>query len=105
MGKDWPYAKMSHEASEAGGPEKWVEMIKHDAYENGAEDMQEKMMLWVYVAAGVGALTTFLAQKVKNHIEKKKEEKQKRADSAKEATEKIIEYMAEEKEDDRTGEG
>lgn len=28
MSKEWDYAKMSHEASLAGGPEKWIEIIK-----------------------------------------------------------------------------
>lgn len=73
MSKEWDYAKMSHEASLAGGPEKWIEIIKRDSYNVGASDMKKLLVLPLLAAGtGLGVLSTIGWQKIHRRITEKK---------------------------------
>lgn len=52
MSKDWSYAKMAQDAANAGGPDKWLEVIKKAAYDAGASDMKNALVLPL-LAAGM----------------------------------------------------
>ena len=75
MSKDWPYAKMAQDAANAGGPDKWLEVIKKAAYDAGASDMKNALVIPL-LAAGVGLGTVCVVGGQKSHkwvIDKKKE--------------------------------
>lgn len=73
MSKKWDYAKMSHEAALAGGPEKWIEIIKRDSYNVGASDMKNLLVVPLLTASmGLGALCTIGCQKIHGRIAEKK---------------------------------
>ena len=44
MSKDWSYAKMAQDAANAGGPDKWLAVIKEAAYDAGATDMTDDFL-------------------------------------------------------------
>ena len=58
MSKDWSYAKMAQDAANAGGPDKWREVIKKAAYDAGASDMKNALVLPLLAAGmGIGAVS------------------------------------------------
>ena len=75
MTKDWPYAKMAQEAASAGGPEQWLELIKKTAYEAGASDMKNALIVPLLAAGvGLGALGVVGYQSIHKWIVEKKQE-------------------------------
>lgn len=73
MAKDWPYAKMSQDVANAGGPEKWLEFIKKASYDAGASDMRNALILPLLAAgAGVGVVCTIGVQKISKWVVEKK---------------------------------
>ena len=99
MAKDWNYAQMSHAASLAGGPEKWVELIKSEEFAKGvaegASDAKEKMAPWILIATGVGIAGTLIFQKTYKWIVGHKEGRQCSAEIAAEAESMLISGLKE----------
>lgn len=76
MAKDWEYAQMAKTASEAGGPDAWIETIKDAAYNNGASDMKNKLSLPLLLTGiGLGTAGVIGYQKIKNWIVERKAKK------------------------------
>ena len=76
MSKDWEYAIMSKKFSDAGGPDKWVELIKKGAYDAGASDMKNKLVLpLLATGVGIGAVCVAGGQKIHKWIVEKKQER------------------------------
>lgn len=76
MAANWSYAQMSQEAAAAGGPDAWLGIIKKAAYNSGASDMKNKLVLPLLIAGvGIGALGTVGYQKISKWITEKKAER------------------------------
>lgn len=76
MSKDWPYAKMAQDAANAGGPDKWLDVIKKAAYDAGASDMKNTLVLPLLSAGvGIGAVCVIGGQKIHKWVVKKKQER------------------------------
>lgn len=76
MSKDWPYAKMAQNAANAGGPDKWLEVIKKAAYDAGAADMKNALVLPLLAAGvGIGAVCVIGGQKIHKWVVEKKQER------------------------------
>ena len=74
MAKDWSYAKMAQDAANAGGPDKWIELIKKTAYNAGASDMKNTLVFpLLATGVGVGIVCTISEQKIYRWIVKKKQ--------------------------------
>ena len=70
------YQDIVVEANKAGGPDVWIEAIKTNAYNNGASDMKNTLVMPVLLAGvGIGSLGVIGYQKIKKWISDKKEEK------------------------------
>lgn len=70
------YQDIVVEANKAGGPDVWIDAIKKAAYENGASDMKNTLIVPLLLAgAGIGSLGVIGYQKIKKCISDKKEEK------------------------------
>lgn len=67
---------MSQDAANAGGPDKWLEVVKKAAYDAGASDMKNALVLPL-LATGVGlsAVCVIGGQKIHKWIIKKKKER------------------------------
>lgn len=75
MGKDWDYAQLTHVASEAGGPDKWISAIKSAAYKQGASDMKNTLVVPLLATGiGLGAAGLLAVQKIQKWINDKKQE-------------------------------
>ena len=73
MANDWPYAKMAQDAANAGGPDKWLELIKKAAYNAGASDMKNTLVFpLLATGVGLGIVCTIGEQKIHRWIVKKK---------------------------------
>ena len=76
MSKDWPYAKMAQDAANAGGPDKWLDVIKKAAYDEGASDMKNALVLPLLAAGvGIGAVCVIGGQKINKWVVEKKQER------------------------------
>ena len=76
MGKDWDYAQMSKRAAEAGGPDAWIEIIKKTAYENGASDMKNRLVVPLLMTGiAIGAVGVVGYQKINKWLVEKKNAK------------------------------
>ena len=76
MGKDWDYAQMAKNAANAGGPDVWLDTIKKAAYNKGASDMKNTLVIPLLLTGiGIGTVGVIGYQKIKNWISDKKEEK------------------------------
>ena len=76
MSKDWPYAKMAQDAVNAGGPDKWLEVIKKAAYDAGASDMKNALVIPLLAAGvGLGTVCVIGGQKIHKWILEKKQER------------------------------
>lgn len=76
MSKDWPYAKMARDAANAGGPDKWLEVIKKAAYDAGASDMKNALVLPLLAAGvGIGTVCVIGGQKIQKWVIEKKQER------------------------------
>ena len=93
MAKDWDYAKMSHEASLAGGPEKWLELTKSEEFAKGVAKGMSKMAPWLVVATGIGVGGTLLVQKANEWAQKRKELKKQSAKDAMVAEAMLISHL------------
>lgn len=95
MAKDWDYAQMAHTASLAGGPEKWVELMKNEEFAKGASEMKGKMAPWIFIATGFGVAGTLLFQKAHKWFVDRKEKRQCSAETAAEAEAMLISRLKE----------
>lgn len=100
MAKDWDYAKMAQEASASGGPEAWIETIKRSAYNSGASDMKNRLVVPLMLAGvGIGSIGVVGYQKIHKWISEKRNEKlltEKEAAEAEEFLKKELEDVLEE---------
>lgn len=92
MAQDWDYAELSKAAKEAGGPEKYVEMLaRANRYAGKME-----MLPWMGVVAVGASIFTVCAIKVYDYLESRKRQNQKEFEEAKrENIEGIKAYDAE----------
>lgn len=77
MSKDWPYAKMSHNAAIAGGPDKWIETMNNVAFNNGfayAKKTRTVPILAIGACLGIGGVIIF--QRIHSYFIMKKKQKQ-----------------------------
>ena len=73
---DWDNAQMAKKASNAGGPDLWIETIKKAAYNSGASDMKNKLVVPLLLAGvGIGTAGVIGFQKFKEWIADKIAEK------------------------------
>ena len=76
MSKDWDYAQMAKKAADAGGPDAWIDTIKKAAYNSGASDMKNTLVVPLLLTGiGIGVVGIIGYQKIKKWISDKKEEK------------------------------
>lgn len=76
MAKGWIYAWMSKQASEAGGPEAWIDAIKIAAYDNGVADTKKRLVTpLLLTGACIGSVGHFGYQKLQKWFVNRKEEK------------------------------
>lgn len=103
MGKEWSYSKLSEKAAEMGGADKALEIInnldiiKKEAFANGARKMAEKMAPWFVVVAGLSVGGTLLVQAIQKKVSKKKEERRISAEIAAEAEAYLLDMNQDEK--------
>ncbi len=97
------YQDIVVEANKAGGPDVWIDAIKKDAYNSGASDMKNTLVVPLLMAGvGIGSLGVIGYQKIKKWISDKKEEKlltEAEAAQAEEFLKKELEEAVEELED------
>lgn len=68
MSKDWPYAKMAHNAAIAGGPDKWLEAMNKVAFNNGVAYVKKTTavpLLATGACFGMGVI--IICQKIHTH--------------------------------------
>lgn len=82
--KEWNYAKLTSDAKQMGGPEKMIATIKSDARSDGRMDM----VPWIGVAMAVGYGANWIVRKVRERIQRRKED-------ARKAEETLVEAMEE----------
>ena len=76
MSKDWDYAQMAKKAADAGGPDAWIDTIKKAAYNSGASDMKNTLVVPLLLTGiGIGTVGVIGYQKIRKWISDKKEEK------------------------------
>lgn len=69
------YQWMTEEAANAGGVDKWLEIIKKAAYDEGASDMKNALVIPLLAAGvGLGAVCIVGGQKIHKWIASKKQE-------------------------------
>lgn len=68
-----PYQKLVMDAYDAGGPDIWRNKLESIAYNAGAQDMKNKLLVPVlFVGICIGTAIPIAYSKMKNGIEKKK---------------------------------
>lgn len=106
MSKDWPYAKMAQDAADAGGPDKWIKVIKEAAYDAGAADMKHKLVLPLLATGiGFGSVCVIGVQKFYKWAAEKKRERLTAAQEAVEAEEYLKEKLTEAADKTETDDG
>ena len=76
MSKDWDYAKLVEDVSKKGGVDKWINTIKTNAYNKGAADMKNSLVIPLLAAGvGIGIAGVLATQKVIEWIRENKEKK------------------------------
>ena len=76
MSKDWSYAKMAQDAANAGGPDKWLAVIKEAAYDAGATDMKNALVFpLLATGVGIGAVCVIGGRKIHKWVVEKKQER------------------------------
>ena len=71
----WDYSDLSHQAKQAGGPEKFVKNLETFNYNNGLKDGKAEQAIVDLVIAGVAAGGYALYKIIRKRIEKAKESK------------------------------
>lgn len=71
----WDYSDLSHQAKQAGGPEKFVKNLETFNYNNGLKDGKAEQAIVDLVIAGVAAGGYALYKIIRKQIEKAKEPK------------------------------
>ncbi|MBE6162702.1 MAG: hypothetical protein E7155_03940 [Streptococcus equinus] len=71
----WDYSDLSHQAKQAGGPEKFVKNLETFNYNNGLKDGKAEQAIVDLVIAGVAAGGYALYKIIRKRIEKAKEPK------------------------------
>ena len=84
--EDWPYAKLSKAAKEAGGPDNYLKLIKDIAKDEGLRQGRKQGAVLVLISTAiVAAIYKFLKK-----FFGKKENHEEEVEKAKEAEEKLI---------------
>lgn len=100
------YQWMTEEAANAGGVDKWLEIIKKAAYDEGASDMKNGLVIPLLAAGvGLGALCVVGGQKIHTWIADKKHERLINASEAAMAEEYLKTELAEAVDEIQTNEG
>lgn len=71
----WDYSDLSHQAKQAGGPEKFVKNLETFNYNNGLKDGKTEQAIVDLAIAGVAAGSYALYKIIRKRIEKAKEPK------------------------------
>lgn len=71
----WDYSDLSHQAKQAGGPEKFVKNLETFNYNNGLKDGKTEQAIVDLAIAGVAAGGYALYKIIRRRIEKAKESK------------------------------
>lgn len=71
----WDYSDLSHQAKQAGGPEKFVKNLETFNYNNGLKDGKTEQAIFDLAIAGVAAGGYALYKIIRKRIEKAKEPK------------------------------
>lgn len=71
----WDYSDLSHQAKQAGGPEKFVKNLETFNYNNGLKDGKAEQAIVDLAIAGVAAGGYALYKIIRKRIEKAKEPK------------------------------
>ena len=79
----WDYAKLSREAKDYGGPEKFVDVLEEASKAVGRTEGQEEMFPWLVVSAVGGVILTYITIKGLGWFNKKKDISQREVDTAK----------------------
>ena len=99
------YQDIVVEANKYGGPDPWLETIKKEAYNRGASDMKNMLVVPILLTGvGLGTAGVISYQKIKKWISDKKEEKmltEKEAEQAEKFLKKELEDAIEELEDNQ----
>lgn len=70
------YQNIVVDAHKAGGPDKWLEIIKKSSYEAGAADMKNSLIVPLLgLGIGIGVAGTWATQKIINWVRENKEKK------------------------------
>ncbi len=93
MSAEWPYAKLAKLASNFGGPEKFMAIVKNRSFQEGVRAGKVKMIPVIFGALGLGILGTVGFQKYKEYKFTKKTKCKKAADEAAEAENILIQGM------------
>ena len=88
--KDWDYAKLTHEAAQAGGVEEYVAMIRQAGFSDGKSSMYP----WIPVAVGAGWLLKLLIDKAVDAYCEWKEERERLKNDGEMATERLVNMCA-----------
>lgn len=76
MSKDWDYAKLVEDVSKKGGVDNWINTIKMNAYNKGAADMKNSLVVPLLAAGvGIGIAGVLATQKIINWVRENKEKK------------------------------
>ena len=70
---DWNYAELSKSAKDAGGPEKFVELLEQSSRQQG----RKEMLPWIAVISLGASLFTVGLMKINNDLKTRKESKKK----------------------------
>ena len=80
MAQNWDYAELSKVAKAAGGPEKYVELLKQASKDAG----KMEMLPWIGAAAVGASLLTASVFKIVDHFKSKQKKNEAEIEKAKE---------------------
>lgn len=88
------YQNIVEEAHKAGGPDKWLEIVKKAAYDAGAADMKNSLIVPLLgLGIGIGVAGVLATQKIYNWIRENEEKKVISEVEAKKAEKYLLEEL------------
>lgn len=88
------YQNIVVDAHKAGGPDKWLEIIKKSSYKAGAADMKNSLIVPLLgLGIGIGVVGVLATQKIINWIRENKEQKVISEVEAKQAEKYLLEEL------------
>ena len=93
MSAEWPYAKLAKVASKCGGPEKFLGLVKNQAFQEGEKAGKIKMIPIAIGTLGLGVLGTVGIQKFQEHKYSKLTKRKVTPTEAAEAEDLLIQGM------------